>query len=146
MASLGSKSELRTCQLVEIKLIPDECDYRQPGCSISTPFCCFPLKCDGLVKSRKSPRIVIPVKTGIQRFQCVTKHWTPVFTGVTTFYEAVKCCILGNEPKSKRKASAHDMNGKVSVRILHLSNPVSRIQGPASTLQPVINRADLDQL
>jgi hypothetical protein len=26
-----------------------------------------------LVKSRKCPRIVIPVKTGIQKFQCVTK-------------------------------------------------------------------------
>jgi len=28
---------------------------------------------DALVKSRKYPRIVIPVKTGIQRFQGVTK-------------------------------------------------------------------------
>ena len=44
---------------------------------------------DDLVKSRKSPEIVIPVKTGIQKFQYVAKNWTPVFTGVTTFDEAV---------------------------------------------------------
>jgi len=31
------------------------------------------LTIDGLVKSRKCPRIVIPVKTGIQKFQRVTK-------------------------------------------------------------------------
>jgi len=48
------------------------------------------IKLDALVKSQKCPRIVIPVKTGIQRFQRVTKHWTPVFTGVTTFYENIK--------------------------------------------------------
>jgi hypothetical protein len=34
----------------------------------------FPVvKCGGLVKSQKCSRIVIPVKTGIQRFQCVTQ-------------------------------------------------------------------------
>jgi hypothetical protein len=47
-------------------------------------------KTDALVKSRKIPRIVIPVKTGIQYFQHVTKNWTPVFTGVATFDEVVK--------------------------------------------------------
>jgi hypothetical protein len=29
------------------------------------------------------------VKTGIQYFQVVTEPWTPVFTGVTTFYETI---------------------------------------------------------
>jgi len=42
---------------------------------------------DGLVKSRKFSKIVIPTKAGIQKYQLVTKHWTPVFTGVTTFYD-----------------------------------------------------------
>ncbi len=51
----------------------------------------------GLVKSRKCSRIVIPVKTGIQKFQRVTKTLDtgacpgpdPGFTGVTTFYEFI---------------------------------------------------------
>jgi hypothetical protein len=44
---------------------------------------------DGSVKSRKINKIVIPAKAGIQEFQVVTKHWTPVFTGVTTFYDFI---------------------------------------------------------
>ena len=49
-----------------------------------------PTKVDGLVKSRKISLFVIPVKTGIQLYHMDTAVWTPVFTGVTTFYEAVK--------------------------------------------------------
>jgi hypothetical protein len=54
---------------------------------------------DGLVKSQKIPFPVIPAKAGIQCFQAVADHldsgfhrstiWTPVFTGVTTFYEFI---------------------------------------------------------
>jgi len=52
---------------------------------------------DGLVKSRKRPFFVIPVKTGIQVFQLVTNHLDsgacpgpdPGFTGVTTFYRGI---------------------------------------------------------
>ena len=47
-------------------------------------------KVDGLVKNRELPFSVIPVKTGIQYFHAVTEPWTPVFTGVTTFYERIK--------------------------------------------------------
>jgi len=55
-------------------------------------------KNDALVKSRKCPRIVIPVNPGSgpgqapesRDFKALQKHWTPVFTGVTTFYEVVK--------------------------------------------------------
>ena len=43
-----------------------------------------------LVKSRKSATDVIPAKAGIQKYQMVTKHWTPAFAGVTTFYEVAK--------------------------------------------------------
>ena len=45
------------------------------------------IKYDESVKSRM---IVIPAQAGIQRLQMVLKkNWTPVFTGVTTFYEVV---------------------------------------------------------
>jgi hypothetical protein len=48
---------------------------------------------DELVKSQKCPRIVIPVNPGSgpgqapesRDFKGLQKHWTPVFTGVTTF-------------------------------------------------------------
>ena len=63
------------------------------------------IKVDGPVKSRKRPFFVIPVKTGIQVFQLVTNHLDsgacpgpdPGFTGVTTFYEAVK--VISNRIK-----------------------------------------------
>jgi len=32
---------------------------------------------------------VIPAKAGIQVFPISNKFWTPVFTGVTTFYEII---------------------------------------------------------
>ena len=52
------------------------------------------IKYDESVKSRM---IVIPAQAGIQRLQMVLKkHWTPVFTGVTTFYESVKNCLTIN--------------------------------------------------
>jgi len=41
---------------------------------------------DAPVKSREFNKIVIPAKAGIQEYHQGTKHWTPVFTGVTTFY------------------------------------------------------------
>ncbi len=44
---------------------------------------------DDLVKSRKRPQNVISVNTEIQKYKYVTKNWTPVFTGVTTFDEVV---------------------------------------------------------
>jgi len=40
---------------------------------------------DEPVKSRKTLRIVIPAKAGIQIFQRLTKYWALVFTGVTAF-------------------------------------------------------------
>ncbi|OGP73334.1 MAG: hypothetical protein A2V86_16515 [Deltaproteobacteria bacterium RBG_16_49_23] len=48
------------------------------------------MKHDGLVKSAFSPGFVIPEKVGIQCFQSVKNSWTPVFTGMTTFYEFIK--------------------------------------------------------
>jgi len=67
-------------------------------------------KDDSLVKSRKCPRIVIPVNPGSgpapdlirgpeqapesRDFNALRQHWTPVFTGVTTFYEVVKDGIV----------------------------------------------------
>jgi hypothetical protein len=52
-----------------------------------------------LVKSRKSLKIVIPAKAGIQVYEILTKCWTPVFTGVTDFlqdhhYSLVTCYSL----------------------------------------------------
>jgi hypothetical protein len=44
---------------------------------------------NGIIKSRKTTNDVIPAKAGIQKYQLVTKHWTPAFAGVTTFYEFV---------------------------------------------------------
>ena|GEM_PF-6945478 len=31
----------------------------------------------------------MPAEVGIQEFQILTKHWIPVFTGMTTFYEPI---------------------------------------------------------
>jgi hypothetical protein len=42
------------------------------------------------VKSPKIPLFVILAKAGIQSFQVVADLWTPVFTGVTSFYETVR--------------------------------------------------------
>jgi len=52
---------------------------------------------DGLVKSQKCPSIAIPVNPGSgpgqapesRDFSALRQHWTPVFTGVTTFYESI---------------------------------------------------------
>ena len=43
----------------------------------------------GLVKSQKAPFLVFPAKDGIQYFDSLQNLWTPVFTGVTTFYETI---------------------------------------------------------
>jgi hypothetical protein len=32
----------------------------------------------------------MPAKAGIHEYQLVTKHWTPAFAGVTTFYGGIK--------------------------------------------------------
>ena len=48
---------------------------------------------DELVKSRKTPFFVIPAKAGIQFFNWLQSFWTPVFTGVTTFYETINITI-----------------------------------------------------
>jgi len=47
------------------------------------------MKCDGLVKSLKSPSSVIPAQAGIQYFQVVIILWIPVFTGMTIFYDSI---------------------------------------------------------
>jgi hypothetical protein len=47
------------------------------------------IKKDTLGESQKLNKIVIPAKAGIHEYPIVTKHWTPVLTGVTTFYDAV---------------------------------------------------------
>jgi hypothetical protein len=59
--------------------------------NITAGFCipCRLTKYDELVESRKSTAKVIPAKAGIQ-INVLQNRWTPVFTGVTTFYEAVK--------------------------------------------------------
>jgi len=49
---------------------------------------------DSLVKSQKTPFFVIPAKAGIPSFQLVAEFRTPVFTGVTTFYETIRICGL----------------------------------------------------
>ncbi len=51
---------------------------------------------------------VIPVNTRIQKYQHVTKIWTPVFTGVTTFDEVVKVDAL---VKSHIPLAAHASTG-----------------------------------
>jgi hypothetical protein len=51
---------------------------------------CFgEISIDGLVKSLQLPIFVIPAKAGIHFFHVVTIPWTPVFTGVTTFYKII---------------------------------------------------------
>jgi hypothetical protein len=44
---------------------------------------------DEPVKRRKTATAVMPAKAGIQEYQRVTKHWTPAFAGVTTFYVVI---------------------------------------------------------
>jgi hypothetical protein len=44
---------------------------------------------DDLVKSLKRRISVIPAKAGIQLFQTLKIFWTPVSTGVTTFYDSI---------------------------------------------------------
>jgi hypothetical protein len=54
-------------------------------------------KIDDLVKSLKRRISVIPAKAGIQLFQTFKKIlWTPVSTGVTTFYGSIKIGRLEN--------------------------------------------------
>ena len=59
---------------------------------------------DGLAKSVKRRISVIPVKAGIQLFKYLKILWTPVSTGVTTFYEFIileetaKCVRAAREP------------------------------------------------
>jgi len=50
------------------------------------------LKNNGPVKSRRSLTVVIPAKVPLLAgcFQSVKNSWTPVFTGVTTFYDFIK--------------------------------------------------------
>jgi len=55
-----------------------------------------PLNLDGTVKSRKCNKMAIPAKAGINEFQFVPKHWTPVFTGVTAFYGFISIDTLLN--------------------------------------------------
>ena len=45
---------------------------------------------DGFVKSRKTPLFVIPAEAGIHFFKWLQIFWTPVFTGVTSFYEFIE--------------------------------------------------------
>jgi len=42
-----------------------------------------------LLGSRRTLFFVIPAKAGIQFFNWLQSFWTPVFTGVTTFYETI---------------------------------------------------------
>jgi hypothetical protein len=58
----------------------------------------LPTKPDDLVKSPFCPIFVIPAKAGIQSrserdFKYLKILWTPVSTGVTTFYEIIKPII-----------------------------------------------------
>jgi hypothetical protein len=50
----------------------------------------FSSKDDDLVKSLKRRISVIPAKAGIQYFKYLKILWTPVSTGVTTFYGVIK--------------------------------------------------------
>ncbi len=52
-------------------------------------FCANP-KSDELVKSQKTPLVVIPAKAGIQSYQLVPARWTLLFFRIATFYETVK--------------------------------------------------------
>ena len=46
---------------------------------------------DGFAKSRKTVSYVILAKAGIQIFRAHLHNvWTPIFTGVTTFYDSIK--------------------------------------------------------
>jgi hypothetical protein len=67
---------------------------------------CFCVKDDGAVQIRKFNKIVMPAKAGIREFLIVTKHGTPVFTGMRTFYDFVKegiinknFFVLGSDPR-----------------------------------------------
>ncbi len=44
---------------------------------------------DAFVRSQKTPNFVIPANAGISLFNKFDNHWTPVFTGETTFYEII---------------------------------------------------------
>jgi len=65
--------------------------------SVCKQFCHSGSTVDELVKSQKCPRIVIPMNPGSgpgqapesRDFKGLQKHWTPVFTGVTTFDEGI---------------------------------------------------------
>jgi len=49
---------------------------------------------DDLVKSLKRRISVIPAKAGIQYFKYLKIFWTPVSTGVTTFYEIINASFM----------------------------------------------------
>jgi hypothetical protein len=53
------------------------------------------IKLDELVKSQKCPRIVIPVKTGIQRFQRVTKTLDTGFHRCDDFLREHQASLAG---------------------------------------------------
>jgi len=48
------------------------------------------IKLDELVKSRFCPFCHSVLDTESRDFNALQKHWTPVFTGVTTFDESIK--------------------------------------------------------
>jgi hypothetical protein len=50
----------------------------------------FKARIDDLVKSLKRLFSVIPAQAGIQSFQVFRILWIPVFTGMTTFYDAIR--------------------------------------------------------
>jgi hypothetical protein len=50
---------------------------------------------DDFVKGLKLPTLVIPAEAGIQ-FKQMKIHWTPVSTGMTTFYEILRLSPLKN--------------------------------------------------
>ena len=50
-----------------------------------TPTFCESINIDALVKSRNIHNFVIPVKTGIQSFQVVSRLWIPAYAGMTDF-------------------------------------------------------------
>ncbi len=51
---------------------------------------------DAFVRSQKTPNFVIPANAGISLFNKFDNHWTPVFTGETTFYEIIIFDITQN--------------------------------------------------
>jgi len=76
---------------------------------------------DGLVKSRKYREIVIPVKTGIQKFQCVTKTLDTGFHRCDDF-------LRGRQSLKKYESIARSIQKKFNGELSKICADLRRVQ------------------